>query len=185
MRHFRSAPLPDGMLDHLLHTADGAPSVGLSQPWRFITVDSPARRAAIRANFGRCNAAALQANERAGLYARLKLAGLDAAPVHLAVCVDPSPAQGGGLGRMTQPEMVAYSAVLAVHTLWLAARAEGVGVGWVSIIEPAEVLATLDLPAEWRLVAYLCMGWPIEDAAIPELERLAWERRSALSVLRR
>ena len=187
VRRFRRDPLPPGMLARLIAVANGAPSVGLSQPWRFITVDDPARRRAIRENFQRCNASALaaQADDRGGLYARLKLAGLDDAPCHLAVCFDPDPAQGHGLGRRMQPETVAYSAVLAVHTLWLAARAEDVGFGWVSILDPAEVLATLEVPAEWRFVAYLCLGWPEAASATPELEREGWQKREPPAVVRR
>lgn len=187
VRRFRPDALPPGLLEELLAIANGAPSVGLSQPWRFVTVDDPARRRAIRANFERCNAAALARQDagRAGRYAGLKLAGLEDAPVHLAVCVDPDPAQGGGLGRGTQPDTVAWSAVLAIHTLWLAARAEGVGLGWVSILDPAAALATLDAPAHWRFVAYLCLGWPLAADDAPELERAGWERRAPNATLRR
>ena len=187
VRRFRTEALPAGMLDELLAVAHAAPSVGLSQPWRFVTVDDPARRAVIRAEFQRCNAAALagQGEARAGLYATLKLAGLDRAPVHLAVCYDPDPAQGHGLGRGVMPETVAYSAVLAVHTLWLAARAEGVGCGWVSILDPTQAVAALDVPAGWRLAAYLCLGWPEAESDTPELEREGWEGRRAVEVVRR
>ncbi len=186
VRRFRDQALPEGCLDRLLEAADGAPSVGLSQPWRFVTVDDPARRAVVRASFQVCNAAALASQgERAGTYARLKLAGLDEAPVHLAVCVDPDPAQGGGLGRATQPEMAAYSAVLAVHMIWLTARAEGIGVGWVSILEPTAILRAIDVPPAWRLVAYLCIGHPARDSDVPELEEEGWERRRPTQVLRR
>ena len=81
--------------------------------------------------------------------------------------------------------MVAYSAVLAIHTLWLAARAEGIGVGWVSIIDPAEAMATLSVPPHWRLVAYLCLGWPEQDHPTPELERLGWTHRTPAEILAR
>ncbi len=187
VRRFRTDAVPTEVLARLLVTANGAPSVGLSQPWRFVTVDDPARRAAIRANFSAANAAALaeQSDDRAAVYARLKLAGLDEAPVHLAVCVDPDPSQGGGLGRATQPETIAYSAVLAIHTLWLAARAEGVGVGWVSILDPVAAMRTLDLPPEWRLVAYLCIGYPQAVADVPELELSGWQVRQPVELLRR
>ena len=179
VRHFRRDPLPDGLLARLLEQANLAPSVGLSQPWRFVTVEDEARRAAIRADFARCNALALagQARERAGLYARLKLAGLEEAPCHLALFAERDPAQGHGLGRETMPETVAYSAVMALHTLWLAARAEGVGLGWVSILDPAEVRRVLDVPEDWLFIGYLCLGWPEAEEAAPELERLGWERR--------
>ena len=181
VRHFRPDPLPGGMLRELLALTELAPSVGLSQPWRFAIVDDPARRAMVRASFEACNAEALAGlgGERAGLYARLKLAGLDSAPCHLAVFVDPEPEQGHGLGRRTMPETVAYSAVTAIHTLWLAARAHGVGVGWVSILEPAAVTSALDLPASWRFVAYLCLGYPMDEQEVPELEREGWETRRA------
>jgi 5,6-dimethylbenzimidazole synthase len=187
VRRFQPDPLPDGLLERLLAAANGAPSVGLSQPWRFVTVADPGRRAAIRGNFLSSNAAALAAlpDEQAGLYARLKLAGLDEAPVHLAVCVDPAPAQGHGLGRTTQPETTAYSAVLAIHTMWLAARAEGVGLGWVSILDPAAALRALDVPEAWRLVAYLCLGRPLQDSTRPELEQEGWSERQPVALLRR
>src|SRR5271168_823367 len=143
VRRFRKIPLPPALLDALLETAALAPSVGLSQPWRFVTVDDVLRRAAIRKNFERCNADALacQSADRAGLYARLKLAGLDEAPCHLAVFAEPDPLQGHGLGRQTMPQTTAYSAVMAVHTLWLAARSLGLGLGWVSILDPEAVAA--------------------------------------------
>ena len=186
VRRFRAEALPDGALERLLAVAQAAPSVGLSQPWRWVLVEDARRRAATRAVFEACNAAALGVQgQRAGEYARLKLAGLDRAPVHLAVFVDPDPGQGGGLGRATMPEMAAYSAVLAVHTLWLAARAEGIGVGWVSILEPEAVRAALDVPEHWRLVAYLCLGWPEAEDDVPELEREGWEVARPAEVLRR
>lgn len=187
VRRFRRDALAPGLVEGLLRMADLAPSVGLSQPWRFVTVDDPARRAAVRASFARCNAAALAAQEagRAGLYARLKLAGLDDAPCHLAVFAEADPAQGHGLGRGTMPEMVQYSAVMAAHTLWLAARAAGLGLGWVSILDPAAVAAALDVPAGWGLIGYFCLGYPEAEAETPELEAAGWERRAALAVLRR
>ena len=115
-----------------------APSVGLSQPWRFILVDDPLRRAAVRRNFVTCNAEALAGQEadRAAQYARLKLAGLDDAPCHLPDFADRDTARDHGLGRQTMPQMSEYSAVGAVHTLWLAAWVEGIGMGWVSILDP-------------------------------------------------
>jgi 5,6-dimethylbenzimidazole synthase len=179
VRRFRCDPLPDGTLDGLIELACLAPSVGLSQPWRFVVVDDPARRAAIRTNFERCNAAALaaQAPQRAAAYARLKLAGLDEAPCHLAVFTDRATEQGQGLGRHTMPEMTEYSAVTAIHTIWLAARAEGIGMGWVSILDPAAVAAILDVPASWRFVGYLCLGFPETEDDVPELERAGWEQR--------
>jgi 5,6-dimethylbenzimidazole synthase len=179
VRRFRRDPLPDGTLEALIELACLAPSVGLSQPWRFVIVEDSARRAAIRSNFERCNAAALaaQSRKRAGLYARLKLAGLKEAPCHLAVFADRSTTQGHGLGRHTMAEMIEYSAVTAVHTIWLAARAQGIGMGWVSILDPQAVAALLQTPSEWKFIGYFCLGYPQAEEAVPELAQCGWERR--------
>ena len=118
---------------------------------------------------------------RGALYASLKLAGLKEAPCHVAVFVDETTRAGHGLGRQTMPETLHYSAVAAVQTLWLAARAYGLGVGWVSILAPAEVARILDVPEEWSLVAYLCVGYPEEEHLDPELERQGWQARADLS----
>jgi 5,6-dimethylbenzimidazole synthase len=179
VRRFRRSALPAGTLERLVETASLAPSVGLCEPWRFVAVDDPMRREAIRRNFETCNVAALarQTSDRAARYASLKLAGLTEAPCHLAVFADRETEQGHGLGRLTMPEMVEYSVVTAVHTLWLAARAEGVGMGWVSILEPAEVAQILDVPATWKFIGYFCLGYPEAETDTPELERQGWERR--------
>lgn len=179
VRAFRTKPLPAGTLERLVDVATLAPSVGLSQPWRFVAVDDPARRAAIRTCFETCNAEALrqQDPERAPSYARLKLAGLDDAPCHLAVFADRDTVQGHRLGRLTMPETIDYSAVMAVHTLWLAARAEGIGVGWVSILDPDQIAGILGVPDAWRFIGYFCIGYPLEESDTPALERLEWERR--------
>ena len=189
VRRFRRDPLPEGVLDRLLATACLAPSVGLSQPWRFVIVDDPARRAALRSLFARCNAEAASdyAGGRAELYAALKLAGLDDAPVQLSVFADRETAVGHGLGRRTMPEMVDYSVVTAIHTLWLAARAEGIGLGWVSILDPATINDILDEPRGWRFIGYLCLGYPSAEDDRPALQRAGWETRRgpACRILRR
>ncbi len=179
VRRFRSDPVQADLVARLLALAACAPSVGLSQPWRFVLVETPARRQAIAENFAKTNQAALDgyAGERQARYAKLKLEGLAQAPVHLAVCADETTAAGHGLGRQTMPETIRYSVVAAIQTLWLAARAEGLGVGWVSILDPAAVRETLDLPAHWSFIAYLCVGWPQEEHDDPELERHGWEER--------
>lgn len=187
VRRFSAEPFPEGTLEALIGLASLAPSVGLSEPWRFVVVDDPDRRARIRRNFEACNAAALagQAEERSTLYARLKLAGLDTAPVQLAVFADRATSQGHELGRLTMPEMIEYSAVAAIHTLWLAARARGIGLGWVSILDPEQVKAALDVPSAWRLVGYLCLGYPEGEDDIPALQRAGWEQRRVPVVIRR
>jgi 5,6-dimethylbenzimidazole synthase len=177
VRRFTGAPLDEVTLGRLLELAMHAPSVGNSQPWRFVDVRTPALRQAIIAEFERCNAEALAAyeGEQATSYVQLKLAGLREAPVHLAVFSEEDPEAGHGLGRATMPETVHYSTLMAIHTLWLAARAEGLGVGWVSILDPARVKAALDVPASWRFIAYLCIGEPCEEHLDPELVRHGWQ----------
>jgi 5,6-dimethylbenzimidazole synthase len=121
--------------------------------------------------------------ERAALYSRLKLAGLDDAPEHLAVFCDTQTETGHGLGRQTMPEMLEYSTVIAVHTLWLAARIYGLGIGWVSILDPLEVTRVLETPSNWKLIAYLCIGYPEEEHQDPELVRYDWEQDRKLEIL--
>lgn len=185
VRRFRADPVPPAVLDDLLEAACLAPSVGLSQPWRFVIVESPGRRAIVRASFAACNARALasQDGDRAAHYASLKLAGLDEAPCHLAVFAEPDPEQGRGLGRGTMPETTAYSAVMAVHTIWLAARAVGLGLGWVSILDPVTVTMALDVPSEWSFIGYFCLGYPQAESEIPELEQAGWEHRRPAAAL--
>ncbi len=189
VRRFRRDPLPPGTLERLIDIACLAPSVGLSQPWRFVVVDDPGRRQAVRDVFARSNAEALASysGDRAAQYATLKLAGLGDAPCQFAVFADAATETGHGLGRHTMPEMAEYSAVTAVSLMWLAARAEGIGLGWVSILDPAAVSAILDVPRAWRLIGYFCLGYPEHESDRPELERVGWEnRREALDcVLRR
>lgn len=180
VRHFKKDPLPDGLLEQLLSDACLAPSVGLSEPWRFVIVEDAARRQAVIDDFRHANADALAAQVQGGRgtdYARLKLAGLVEAPVHLAVFAETDPEQGHGLGRRTMPETVLYSAAMSIFTLWLSARAHGVGLGWVSILDPGAVTALLDVPVGWRLVGYLCLGYPATEEGQPELEREGWEHR--------
>jgi len=181
VRRFQRVPLPDGTLERLIGLACLSPSVGLSEPWRFVVVEDGARRAAIRVNFEACNKDALEMQEpdKAALYARLKLAGLDEAPVQIAVFSDRTTAQGAGLGRLTMPETLDYSVVTAVHTLWLAARAEGIGLGWVSILDPARITEILEVPETWVFIGLLCLGYPQAEDDTPALERAGWEHRHA------
>jgi 5,6-dimethylbenzimidazole synthase len=179
VRSFRREPIDPRLIESLIGLASLAPSVGYSQPWRYILVESEDRRESIRQNFERCNQTALNSydGERAELYARLKLAGLRDAPVHLAVFLDSHTSRGSGLGRATMPETMEYSTVLSVYTLWLAARTYGLGVGWVSILNPADINGSLNVPEDWKLIAYLCIGHPEEETPDPELLRHGWETR--------
>lgn len=177
VRRFRREPVPERLLAKLLDLMQLSPSVGYSQPWRWLKVDDPGQRAAVQASFSRCNAEALAdyEGERAALYARLKLEGLREAPVQFAVFCDHGTAQGHGLGRRTMPEMLDYSVVAAITQFWLAARAYGLGLGWVSILDPAEIAAIAGAPPEWKLIGYLCLGYPDEEHEVPELVRAGWE----------
>jgi 5,6-dimethylbenzimidazole synthase len=189
VRRFRTEPLPAGTLERLIELACFAPSVGLSQPWRFVIVDDSLRRRAILEDFETCNANALKSytGNLATQYAELKLAGLQEAPSQLAVFADRGTEIGHGLGRKTMPEMAEYSVVAAVFTMWLAARAEGIGMGWISILDSKRVNAILEVPDTWRLIGYFCLGYPKAESNIPELEREGWEyrRHSESFVLRR
>jgi 5,6-dimethylbenzimidazole synthase len=177
VRRFKPDPVPCVLIEEILGLAALAPSVGNSQPWRFVSVETLSAREAVIANFNACNAAALASyeGERAALYANLKLSGLREAPVHLAVFCDHATEAGSGLGRTTMPEVLDYSVVAAIHTFWLCARAENLGVGWVSILDPTQVCRALDVPAQWKLIAYLCVGFPLEEHLDPELERHNWQ----------
>jgi 5,6-dimethylbenzimidazole synthase len=179
VRRFRRDPVDPALIQSLLELASHAPSVGHCQPWRFVLVESAERREAVKSSFARANAKALEnyEGEQRAQYARLKLEGLEAAPVHLAVFADEATQVGSGLGRGTMPETLRYSVVSAVQILWLSARAEGLGLGWISIFEPDTVSRLLEVPDTWTLVAYLCIGRPVEEHLDPELERHDWQER--------
>lgn len=180
IRHFKTDPVDPARLARALEAIRLAPSVGLSEPWRIVRVEGAAARAAVRDNFEAMNATALKgySGDRAALYARLKLEGLAEAPVQLAVFCDEATQQGAGLGAASMPETRAYSVACAIAGFWLALRAEGLGLGWVSILDPVRLGRDLDLPDDWRLVGYLCVGHPAEDNPTPELQRLGWESRA-------
>lgn len=185
VRRFRHAPVDPQLVTSLLDLARHAPSVGNCQPWRWVMVESPQRRAAVKASFERANAEALSGydGEHRELYARLKLEGLDIAPVHLGVFAAENCAEGRGLGRRTMPETLRYSVVAATQILWLAARAYGLGLGWISIIEPDVVKKALDVPENWTLIGYFCLGWPEEEHLEPELVRAGWQGQKPLDEL--
>lgn len=181
VRHFRTDPIDAPVLDSLRHQMDRAPSVGNARPWRVMQVDRADLRAQIIASFEACNHVAAQdydGRERQD-YLALKLAGLRMAPVHLAVFTDHSVNEGRGLGRQTMPEMLDYSTVMAIYTLWLAARARNIGLGWVSIIDPVEVARILDAPLTWSLTGYLCLGYAETESDTPLLHEVGWQADTA------
>jgi 5,6-dimethylbenzimidazole synthase len=180
---FLPDPVDDEVLTRILGAAHQAPSVGLSQPWRFIIVRDLGTRTAVHASFTRANAeAALGYEHSTGEHYRgLLLAGILEAPVNVCVVCDEDPARGRGLGRRTMPETARYSAVCAIQNLWLAARVEGLGVGWVSILDPSDLRTQLAIPTQFTVVAYLCLGYVSVFAPVADLERDRWEARVPLS----
>jgi 5,6-dimethylbenzimidazole synthase/histidinol-phosphate aminotransferase len=183
VRSFKRDAIAPEALHRWIEAACMAPSVGLSQPWKFVSINNLSRRIKVAQEFESQNQIAGKQfdSELAAKYRELKLAGLREAPEQIAVFIDPDPAQGRGLGRQTMPESVAYSVVAAIQNFWLAARSEGVGVGWVSILRPDAINAILEVPDHWQLIAYLCVGYPLAtDVETPELESCGWENRGKL-----
>ena len=179
---FLPEPLTEQVLCRLLEAAHHAPSVGLMQPWRFILIRATETRKAVHDIFLRSNQAALDSvrGDRAKKYASLKLEGILEAPQNLCIVCNPECERGHRLGRLSMPETALYSAVCAAQNLWLAARAEGVGVGWVSILDKEALKTLLQIPENIVPVAYLCLGYVDHFAAEPDLERAGWERRIPL-----
>jgi 5,6-dimethylbenzimidazole synthase len=181
-RGFLDKPLPDDLIRRLLCAAHSAPSVGLMQPSRFILIRDQGIRRAVHVAFLQANerAMATYTGERREQYARLKLQGILEAPQNLCVVSDLESERGHQLGRHTMPETAIYSTVCAIQNLWLAARAEGVGVGWVSILDPTRLGEILQIPAHIVPVGYLCLGFVDRFGTEPELERYGWESRVPL-----
>lgn len=181
-RGFVDRPLPDELLRRLLAAAHKAPSVGFMQPSRFIVIRDLAIRRAVHGIFEQSNseASANYTGPQLEQYLALKLEGILEAPQNLCIVCDTGSARGHKLGRHSMPETAAYSTVCAVQNLWLAARAEGVGVGWVSILDPARLRAVLHIPDHILPVAYLCLGYVDHFAPQPELETYGWEKRLPL-----
>lgn len=185
VRRFRTDPVDEALLTQCLDAFLMAPSVGLSEPWRVVRVESDHARTAALENFKAANAKALSgySGDKAKLYSGLKLSGMGNAPVQLAIFCDEATDKGAGLGAKTMPEMRRYSVVSAIMLFWLAVRSRGLGLGWVSILDPDQLSRDLDVPESWSLVGYFCLGWPEDTADSPELEKAGWEsRRGSLPV---
>ena len=185
VRRFRSDPVDEALLMQCLDTFRLAPSVGLSEPWRIVRVTSPELRQKSIENYQTANATALEGydGEKAAIYSGLKLSGMSEAPEHIAIFCDDSTTKGSSLGATTMPEMRRYSVVGAINLMWLHARSHGLGMGWVSILDAPKLCTDLDIPQDWSLIAYLCIGWPEANSTTPELETAGWEtRRAALPI---
>lgn len=176
---FVDRAIPDDVLARVLTAAHHAPSVGLMQPWNFILLRSRDRRAAVQALFEQANteAAELHDDERSSLYRSLKLEGILESPLNICVTCNHERIGPHVLGRSHIRETDVYSTVCAVQNLWLAARAEGLGVGWVSILDEDKLAKTLALPDHVTPIAYLCIGYVSEFLSEPELQRVGWEKR--------
>lgn len=179
VRRFLTDPIDEAAFVRCLDLFQLAPSVGLSEPWRILRIQSAAARAAALKNFEAANADALAgySGEKAATYAGLKLSGMRDAPEQIAIYCDDGTEQGSGLGAATMPEMRRYSVVAAIMQFWLGLRAHGLGLGWVSILDPEQMNRDLDVPAEWKLIGYFCVGYPERRSNTPELQDVGWERR--------
>ncbi len=182
---FRPDQIPDEILARLLAAAHHAPSVGFMQPWNFIVIRDRGARTAVRDAFlrERARAAALYDEPQRSLFLALKLEGILDAPLNLCVTCDPTRGGPHVLGRSAVSETDVYSTCCAVQNFWLAARAEGIGVGWVSIVQPDELKRLLEIPAHVIAVAYLCVGYVSDFSDTPDLERAGWRQRLALPEL--
>jgi 5,6-dimethylbenzimidazole synthase len=182
---FLPDPVPEAMLGRLLTAAHFAPSVGFMQPWSFVVVTDPVVKARVHADFEAANEEAALRFEgaRREAYRKLRLQGIREAPVNLCITCDRDRAGPVVLGRTHIPTMDLYSTVCAVQNLWLAARAEGLGVGWVSILHPRRLQDILGIPRRVVPVAYLCLGFVSRFLPRPELEAAGWRTRLPLDQL--
>ena len=183
VRRYRPDPVPDEVLQRVLEAGHRAPSVGHSQPWRFVVVRDAATReqAAWMADQERLAQAAQLEPEAARQLLDLQLEGLREAPLGVVVCCDRRVAPAGVLGRATFPDADLWSCACAIQNLWLAARAEGLGMGWVTLFDPTELGGLLGIPDGVVTLGWLCLGWPDERPPGPGLERAGWSRRQPLS----
>ncbi len=182
IRRFRPDPLAPEIIRAVLNAGHAAPSVGHSQPWRFIVVTDPdlRDRAAVMADRARLAQAAHLTSERAGRLLDLKLEGLREAPVGIVVACDRRTPALGVLGRATFPDTDLWSCACAIENMWLTARGLGLGMGWVTLFQPAELQALLGLPDGVETLGWLCLGWPDERPPAPGLERQAWSSKLPL-----
>lgn len=176
IRRFRPDPIPESVIHNILQAGACAPSVGYMQPTDFIVIRDMGVRRAVHEAFTQANdaAQAMFTDKRQDEYAKLKLEGILESYINICITCDRSRFGPVVLGRTAQPDMDIYSTVCAVQNVWLAARAEGVGVGWVSIITIDALRTILQLPQDVLPVAYLCVGHTDAFAATPELKRLGW-----------
>lgn len=183
IRRFRPDPIPDAVLRQLLEAAHTAPSVGHSQPWRLVVVADPITRAraATLADQARLQQAAAMEPDAGRHLLDLDLEGIREAPLGIVVCCDRRVPAAGVLGRATFPDADMWSCACAIQNLWLAARGEGLGVGWVTLFEPAQLGELIGAPTGVETLGWLCVGWPDERPPTPGLERRGWSVRQPVA----
>ncbi|MCU1538925.1 MAG: cob(II)yrinic acid a,c-diamide reductase, partial [Humibacillus sp.] len=182
IRRFRPDPVPEDVLTAVLAAGHRGPSVGHSQPWRFVVVSEPSTRETAALMADRCRLAQAEGMEpesARGLL-DLRLEGIREAPVGIVVACDRRTPAAGVLGRATFPDADLWSCAAAIENIWLTARAHGLGVGWVTLFEPAELAGLVGLPAGVETLGWLCLGWPDERPPEPGLERAGWSTRLPL-----
>lgn len=182
---FKADAIPDDVLSRVLYAAHHAPSVGFMQPWNFLVIKDQTVKTAVHKGFKKANDAAADMfePEKSRLYRTLKLEGILESPINICITCDRSRTGSVVLGRTTNKEMDLFSTVCAVQNFWLAARAEGLGVGWVSIIEQDDLRAALNIPAEIVPIAYLCVGYVAHFNAEPDLQTAGWLNRTPIEDL--
>jgi 5,6-dimethylbenzimidazole synthase len=182
IRRFLSDPIPEDVLMKILEAGHQAGSVGLMQPWNFIIIEDRDIKSRVKDIFLKCNneAAGVYSGDEAALYQKLKLEGIEEAPINIVVTCDYSRKGPFVLGTQTMPQTALFSACCAIQNMWLAARAEGIGMGWVSILNPQEVKGCLKIPETVELVAYLCLGYVESFPERPVLEEAGWEEKLPL-----
>ncbi len=183
IRRYRPDPLDPMLLERVLAAGHNAPSVGQSQPWRFLVVTKPEtrERAALLADQERLAQAAKLEPDAARHLLDLQLEGIREAPVGIVVCCDRRTPGAGVLGRNTFDDADMWSCACAIQNLWLAARAEGLGLGWVTLFQPTDLAELIGLPVGVESLGWLCLGWPDERPPEPGLERWGWSKRLPLS----
>jgi 5,6-dimethylbenzimidazole synthase len=182
VRRFLSLPIPSEAVERILLAAHHAPSVGFMQPWNFIVIREPYTKKLIKEAFllARSQEAERFSGERKKLYLSLKLEGIEEAPLNICVTCDSTRHGPAVLGRSLIPQTDIYSTCCAIQNLWLAARAEGLGIGWVSILSEERLKEILRIPSHITAVGYLCMGYPERFEPNPELETVGWLDRLPL-----
>jgi len=178
VRHFSNRAVDDGIIEALQKAMDYAPSVGNARPWRVMSVETAAKRAAVHDIFLAANrsAAEIYDSARAEHYRNLKLEGISVAPVQLAIFTETAPVEGHGLGRQSMAVTLEHSTAMAVQNLNLAARSFGLGVGMVSILDPDAMEKLFEAQSSWHFSLYLCIGWPLADDDTPLLHKDSWQK---------